>query len=43
MLRTLHLGSPFIDREEGARANIEGAGLKFEALFTTSDLGVKKE
>ena len=24
---------------EGARANIEGAGLKFEALFTTKDLG----
>lgn len=29
-----------IDRMEGARANIEGAGLKFEALFTTKDLGV---
>src|SRR6266550_8088247 len=29
-----------IDRLEGARANIEGAGLKFEALFTTRDLGV---
>jgi orotate phosphoribosyltransferase len=32
-----------IDREEGARANIEGAGYVFEALFTTTDLGVKKE
>ena len=29
-----------IDRMEGARENIEGAGLKFEALFTTKDLGV---
>src|SRR5215208_6339572 len=29
-----------IDRMEGARENIEGAGLKFEALFTTRDLGV---
>ena len=29
-----------IDRLEGARENIEGAGLKFEALFTTKDLGV---
>jgi orotate phosphoribosyltransferase len=29
-----------IDRMEGARANIEGAGLKFDALFTTKDLGV---
>ena len=32
-----------IDREEGARQNIESAGYKFEALFTTTDLGVKKE
>ena len=32
-----------IDREEGARANIEGAGLVFDALFTTTDLGVVKE
>ena len=31
-----------IDRQEGARANIEGAGLKFDALFTTEDLGVEK-
>jgi len=29
-----------IDREEGARANIEGAGLRFEALFTKTDLGI---
>lgn len=29
-----------IDRMEGARENIEKAGYKFEALFTTKDLGV---
>ncbi|MEM7755837.1 MAG: orotate phosphoribosyltransferase [Planctomycetota bacterium] len=29
-----------IDREEGARANVEGAGLRFEALFTKGDLGI---
>lgn len=29
-----------IDREEGARENIEAAGYTFEALFTKSDLGV---
>jgi orotate phosphoribosyltransferase len=29
-----------IDRQEGAREAIESAGLRFEALFTTSDLGV---
>lgn len=29
-----------IDRQEGARENIEGAGLRFEALFTKADLGV---
>ncbi|MFG0330631.1 MAG: orotate phosphoribosyltransferase [Phycisphaerales bacterium] len=29
-----------IDREEGARENIEQAGFSFEALFTKSDLGV---
>ncbi|MBI1373876.1 MAG: orotate phosphoribosyltransferase [Phycisphaera sp.] len=29
-----------IDREEGARDNIEAAGYAFEALFTKSDLGV---
>ncbi len=32
-----------IDREEGARENIEGAGYSFQSLFTTSDLGVKTE
>jgi orotate phosphoribosyltransferase len=31
-----------IDRQEGARENIEGAGFVFEALFTTQDLGVTK-
>jgi orotate phosphoribosyltransferase len=29
-----------IDRLEGARENIEAAGLRFDALFTTRDLGV---
>ncbi len=29
-----------IDREEGARENVEAAGLRFEALFTKTDLGV---
>lgn len=29
-----------IDRQEGARQNIEAAGLKLDALFTTTDLGV---
>jgi len=29
-----------IDRLEGARENIEAAGLLFDALFTTKDLGV---
>jgi orotate phosphoribosyltransferase len=31
-----------IDRQEGARENIESAGYRFEALFTTSDLGIVK-
>ncbi|MGD1275775.1 MAG: orotate phosphoribosyltransferase [Tepidisphaeraceae bacterium] len=31
-----------IDRQEGARANIESAGYVFESLFTTADLGVTK-
>jgi orotate phosphoribosyltransferase len=31
-----------IDRQEGARENIENAGYVFEALFTTQDLGVEK-
>lgn len=29
-----------IDRQEGARENIEGAGYVFEALFTKGDLGI---
>lgn len=29
-----------IDREEGARENIEAAGYTFESLFTKTDLGV---
>ncbi len=32
-----------IDREEGGREAIESAGLKFEALFTTTDLGIQKD
>tara|TARA_R110002096_G_scaffold344921_11_gene538360 strand:- start:47733 stop:48296 length:564 start_codon:yes stop_codon:yes gene_type:complete len=30
-----------IDRQEGARENIEGAGVAFHALFTKRDLGVE--
>lgn len=29
-----------IDREEGARANVEGAGIRFEALFGKAELGI---
>ncbi len=29
-----------IDRQEGARENIEGAGFVFESLFTSADLGI---
>lgn len=29
-----------IDRQEGARENIEGAGYTFDALFTKQDLGI---
>ena len=29
-----------IDRQEGARENVQAAGLRFEALFTKTDLGV---
>ena len=29
-----------IDRQEGARENIEAAGFAFDALFTKSDLGI---
>jgi len=32
-----------IDREEGARAHIEGAGYDFDALFTIADLGIETE
>jgi orotate phosphoribosyltransferase len=31
-----------IDRLEGARANLEAEGLRFEALFTKADLGVQE-
>ena len=31
-----------IDREEGARENIEGAGYTFDALFTVGDLGISQ-
>ena len=30
-----------IDRQEGARENIEGAGFAFDSLFTKADLGIK--
>jgi orotate phosphoribosyltransferase len=29
-----------IDRQEGARDNIQAAGFSFEALFTKADLGI---
>ena len=29
-----------LDRQEGARENIESAGYRFDALFTTKDLGI---
>ncbi|MCC6660641.1 MAG: orotate phosphoribosyltransferase [Phycisphaerales bacterium] len=29
-----------IDRLEGARTNVESAGVRFEALFTSKDLGI---
>ncbi len=32
-----------IDRQEGAREAIEQAGIRFDALFTTSDLGIRKD
>ena len=32
-----------IDRQEGARANIEAAGVAFDALFTVADLGIAPE
>ncbi len=30
-----------VDRQEGARESIEAAGYRFDALFTTSDLGIQ--
>jgi orotate phosphoribosyltransferase len=32
-----------IDRQEGARENIEAAGFTFDALFTVADLGIEKD
>lgn len=32
-----------IDRLSGARENVEGAGVRFEALFTVEDLGIDPE
>jgi len=32
-----------IDRQEGAREAIVAAGLRFDALFTTADLGIVKD
>lgn len=32
-----------IDRQEGARQNLEAAGLTFESLFTVADLGIKPD
>jgi orotate phosphoribosyltransferase len=29
-----------IDRQEGARANIAAAGVRFESIFTSADLGI---
>lgn len=29
-----------LDRQEGARQNIESAGYRFDALYTTADLGI---
>lgn len=31
-----------IDRQEGARENVEKANLRFEALFTKTDLGIRE-
>jgi orotate phosphoribosyltransferase len=30
-----------IDRQEGARENVEAAGIAFDALFTVADLGIR--
>ena len=32
-----------IDRCEGARENVEGAGFVFDSLFTTKDLGITQK
>lgn len=32
-----------IDRQEGARENVEAAGFAFDALFTKADLGIEEE
>jgi orotate phosphoribosyltransferase len=32
-----------VDRQEGARMNVERAGLRFDALFTITDLGLDPE
>jgi orotate phosphoribosyltransferase len=32
-----------IDRQEGARENVEAAGVRFEALFTKAQLGIADE
>ncbi len=31
-----------VDRQEGARENVERAGYRFDSLFTTSDLGIEE-
>lgn len=31
-----------IDRQEGARENVEAAGIRFDSLFTKSDLGIRE-
>ncbi len=31
-----------LDRQEGARENIEAAGFKFGSLFTKTELGIKE-
>ena len=31
-----------IDRQEGARENVEKSGIRFEALFTKEDLGIRE-
>ncbi|MFO0840100.1 MAG: hypothetical protein U1D55_16455 [Phycisphaerae bacterium] len=30
-----------IDRQEGARQTIESAGLRFDAIYTSTDLGIQ--